>query len=266
MKEKLNRERLLVDRLSEYLDEVAEGKRTTPEEFAARYPDLAAEIILLMADIDHIKQALQLPDLDPGKSEALLRRIRNALLHGDPTALPVNQRPDFLILLLYYTGQVWGKTKLAKLLFLLWKEGGCDKYVEDYYRPYAYNFGAFDKQMPMDVEALVERNVIHELRPTVPKPGAAEELSAHSKKRVDAIYELTPVGKKIAMKLVKGASAVDPAILQKVQQIVSKYGDLNGEQLIDYTYNKYPEFAEKSLVRDQYLRNPGEGSSGTDQP
>lgn len=261
-----DKEQLLANRLSEFVDELIQGKTITPEQFSNQYPDMASDLKELLACIGQLQQGKNVPPLSPEESDAILRQVRNRLVHEDPSILPVNQRPDFLILLLHYAGEIWGKTKLAKLLFLLWKEGGCDKYVEDYYQPYAYNFGAFDKQMPADVEALVHRKVLKEFRPTTPQPSASDELSARSQKRVDAIYNLTPLGKEIALKLIKGAKAVDPAILDKVQMIVKKFGGMNGEDLIRYTYNKYPEFAERSFVRDEYLKNPGEGSDGTGQP
>jgi len=41
-------------------------------------------------------------------------------------------------------------------------------------------------------------------------------------------------------------------ILRMIEIIVEKYGSLNHDELLRRVYNEYPEFTEKSLVRERY--------------
>ncbi|MBI4396895.1 MAG: hypothetical protein HY548_07365, partial [Elusimicrobia bacterium] len=79
------------------------------------------------------------------------------------------------------------------------------------------------------------------------------EMGIPEEKRVEAVYRLTPKGRLIASRLIKWAKANNPEILKSVQDIVAKYGEMTTDQLLRYTYNKYPEYAANSKVRDKYI-------------
>lgn len=42
-------------------------------------------------------------------------------------------------------------------------------------------------------------------------------------------------------------------VLKMIETVVEKYGSLNHDELLRRVYNEYPEFAEKSRVKEKYL-------------
>jgi len=273
-----SKELLIADVLSDFTDLINQGAIPSLDEYAARYSTIATELRPLLESIIQVRRETQLTMLSKAASDSIFARIQETLSTAGQTwpaisakvieqqsteALPqaasitkgiqIDKRPDFLILLLHFMGEIWGKTKLIKLLFLLGKEGHCDQFVTDFYNHYAYNYGAFDKSVPQDVQALAQNGILNQKNPPV-KRKKQDDLGIAENKQVDAIYELTPKGKKFALRLLEDAQNKNPEIIKRIQEIVQKYGKKTGEELIDYTYNTYPETAENSKVRDKYLK------------
>ena len=249
----------LADLVSEYLDGLIAGRKMSAESFAALHEDQGPELLQLLTYLELFRNEHKLPELEDSRADLIWRHIRDELVHQPAAEMKLDQRPDMLILLLYFANQIWGNTKLVKLLFLLGKEGKCDQYVPDFYGHYAYNFGAFDKNVPKDVEGLVKTRLVQKTLPPTERVGESEDIGMPNKKRIESIYKLTSKGRRFAELLVDAAKRKDPKILAAVKDVLAQHGNKTADELLAYTYRNYPEYASRSLVRDQYLPPKNEG-------
>lgn len=251
--------------LSDYMDLFNSGAQVSPADFMEQQGESSETLVSLLSSIHALRNFVVhhgFPSLSPDTSTRLFRRVEEQLekygraINKTPSNLAaiLNQREDFLILLIHFMNQVWGRTKLVKMLLLLGKEAGCDRLVDNFYGHYAYNFGAFDENVPNDVDRLESRNIINKRIPPSSRQVVACEVGVPSEKRVETIYELTPRGKTIARKLVAAVEQEEPEVINRIKDIVHKYGKMSTDDLLDYTYNKYREYTTKSLIRDKYLR------------
>lgn len=258
---------VLADLVSEYVDQLNAGRKVSPEQFLAAYPAYAAQLRPILEMGSYVRETMIEPlnAAQPDEFDSIVTRLETdaqpavgAATNQAAGSDILNQREDCLILLLHFMKSVWnmavwGNTKLVKLLLLLEKEADCSKLVPNFYPHYAYNFGAFDKDVPKDAEQLAARGIITRNSPAS-RGASGGQLGIPNQKRVDAVFELTAKGEKVALALLKAAQAKNPAIVKKIEAVVKEHGKKNADQLIAYTYRKYPKLAEKSVVRDKYLR------------
>lgn len=258
---------VLADIVSEYVDQLNAGRKVSSEQFIAAHPTYAAQLRPLLEMASYVREAAVEPlnAAQPEQFDSIVARLEADTQPAVAAAAPqsagsdiLNQREDCLILLLHFMKSiwdmgVWGNTKLVKLLLLLEKEADCSKLVPNFYPHYAYNFGAFDKDVPKDAEQLAARRIITK-NPPASKGATGGQLGIPNQKRVDAVFELTSKGEKVALALLKAAQEKNPAIVKKIEAVVRAHGKKNAEQLIAYTYRKYPDLAEKSVIRDKYLK------------
>lgn len=251
--------------LSDYLDLMNHGSAPSIEDFVATKGEESQQLGTLLMALTAARNYLahdMYAQLTPEINAHLFKRIEEQLSTLKPlenlseklTSF-LNQREDFLILLLHFMNQVWGRTKLVKMLLLLGKEGECDRLIDNFYGHYAYNFGAFDENVPKDVDHLESRNILRKLHPKSNRSGNCE-VGVPIENRVETVYELTDRGKTIAQKIADAISEEKPEIIERIKGIVEKYGRMSTDQLLDYTYNKYRDLTTKSLVREKYLREP----------
>lgn len=256
----------LADLLSEFVDLLNAGTAPSVRIFLGRHRDLAAELAPLLeaaaAFAEEAKSIMPAPTARPRFEQVRARFLAECGESVSAVAPPqrgaamsVDKRPDILILLLHSLDEVWGITKLCKLLFLLGKEGNAARYIPDYYAHVAYNFGPFEEAIYKDLEALKAKGVIEESKAPRQKRQHDEEIDEGLyPEKVDAIYRLTPEGRKeIAEALVKAANAKDPTILANIREIGRKYGRLSLRQLLKYVYRQYPDSAKNSKIRDEIL-------------
>ncbi len=258
--------------LSDYLDLLNAGTAPSVEDYVAtngaQSKELSSLIMALTAARNYLAHD-QYPPLSSEVSAHLFSKVEEQLAKLKPLENLseklrsfLDQREDILILLLHFMNQVWGRTKLVKLLFLLGKEGECDSLIDNFYGHYAYNFGAFDENVPKDVDHLESRNILKKIHPASHRDGNCE-LGVPTDKRVETIYELTDRGKTIARKIADAVTAEKPEIIERIKKIVETYGRMSTDQLMDYTYNNYEETTTRSLVREKYLRKPYGSKNGS---
>ncbi len=252
----LEKDQLKAEILSEFVDKLNAGFYVDDNDVQTENKEMLQYLRTLLEALAPLRDLRHQSLLSTEEKETLFMTILNRLKSVESLEkrivrrdIKVDQRPDILILLLYLAKQIWGSTKLVKLLFLADKEGGCGKFVPDYYSHYAYNYGAFDKQVPRDVDALSQLKIISKQTPP------RREGFDSNKKSVDFVFELTPQGEEIGRKMYAWAKTNKPDVIAGVQKIISTYGNMNAGQLLSYTYKKYPETAENSKVRDIYLGN-----------
>ncbi len=97
----------------------------------------------------------------------------------------------------------------------------------------ADNFGPFTEEIYDNLGFLQNLDLAE-----IAKEGDITEVSI-TEKGVEVFNER--VGKEIPRE-----------ILKMIEIIVEEYGTLNHDELLRRVYNEYPEFAEKSLVRERY--------------
>lgn len=253
-------EERLAELFSEYVDRLAEGTAPSIEQFLDEHRDVADELRPLLKLSGEVARAPCLEEAHAGFSataaEAAFNSIRGKFLaeaerdalrasvEKGQGAVDLNKRPDFLLLLLRAAGEVWGKTKLVKLLFLLGKETKSGEMVPDFFRHVAYDFGPFDDAIYRDIEALENAGLIEVRQP-------ARRASAD--RGVDAVYRLTARGKKFADALSRGAEQSNTAVVDEVKDIAQKYGRMTLRELLRYVYRTYPEYTVNSKIRDEIL-------------
>lgn len=167
---------------------------------------------------------------------------------------------DVVMVLLYAPGSsgkigepVKGITRLQKLLFLLWKEGKFFENIPDLYGFQAYDFGPCmddiydDLDFAEDIELIkiTEVSSGNEFEDGDEK-AFLEDFGFHiSNKGIRRDYSLTSTGKKAAKGMYDSISAVDRKNLVKIKK---KYNAFPFFKLLRYVYQKYPKFAEKSIL------------------
>jgi uncharacterized protein len=246
-----DREVRVADALSLYIDSLSAEGPPDIEQFLSSHGELADELRPLLVAAFATKRAalaarpLGAPLAATQKHGVVtdLRKAKARLgVERGTTAIPVNQRPDVLMLLLRVAGAVWGKTRLQKLLVVIAKETEIPSLVPGFYQHYAYNFGPFDHLVDHDVTQLCGAGVV---RVEAPKS------SSRTDRRVDAVFALTARGEKFANALAR--SPEGKKVLEHLQRIAAKYARMPLPELIRYVYTTYPEFTVKSKIRDEVL-------------
>lgn len=246
-----DREARVADALSVYIDNLSTGTPPDLEQFLSSRSELADELRPLLVAAFATKRAalaartLGSPSAATQKQGVVtdLRKAKARLgVERGTSAIPVNQRPDVLLLLLSVAGAVWGKTRLQKLLVLIAKETEIPSLVPGFYQHYAYNFGPFDHIVDHDVTQLCGAGVV---RVEAPKS------SSRSDRSVDAVFALTARGEKFANALAR--SPEGRKVLEHLHCIAAKYARMPLPELIKYVYTTYPELTVKSKIRDEVL-------------
>jgi hypothetical protein len=167
---------------------------------------------------------------------------------------------DVLLVLLHARGTsgkqnepVLGITRLQKLLFLLWKEGNFYKSVPDLYNFKAYDFGPCMDDLYDDLEFTESIELV-----SVDESAEASEFDngdeaaflrsfglrmPKPKNRRD--YSLTGSGIEAATDLF---CELSPQDVQAVEKIKRRFNGMPFFDLLRYVYNKYPKFAERSIL------------------
>lgn len=250
-----------VEAIAKFTETLDQTPGASVEDFLRDYPMASSDLRAFLETVVRVRNSLAHIRLTPEASGALFKRVRGRVARAvnSAGAVVMNQRPDVMILLLYFMRKllgmdIWGNTKLMKLLFLLGKEGQCDQLVPDFYDHYAYSYGAFDDAVPKDAAALADKKIINMGPPEAQATFGSEELGIPNEKKVDNVYRLTAKGERFAEALLKDAVTKNPNAIKKMKEVICAYGKKSTDELLAYTYHRYPETAEKSKVKDKYLK------------
>lgn len=134
----------------------------------------------------------------------------------------------YLILQLKKLDRKLPRTYLDKLLFLLKKETNIAEVVR-FYNFYPHNYGPFSNQYYFDLGDLQSHAYL------------VEDAQLHDIKLIKSTNEVE--------------SFLSQGERQVVDQIVTKYGNYTTNQIRDYVYATYPEYAERSLLKNQTKRD-----------
>lgn len=266
MKDKnYNSEQRFANILSKYVDQLNEGSAPSIEVFLKGYEALARDQKELLEFAAFISEVSHVEEVSECKKTEAFEKIQARLVHSEKKqileslesekeALVIDKRPDFLILLLHFMKEIWGKSRVVKLLFLMSKEYRFDKYVNDFYSHYAYNYGPFDRVIYEDIEVLKQYGIVDERKPRQKKKCSEEEIDERdSEEKVDSVYSLTEKGEKFADVLIKSIKGKDSTLIKEINDLKSKYGYMPLKKLLKYIYSQYPEYAKNSKIKDEIL-------------
>jgi len=202
--------------------------------------------------LEHLVKQRQLEEVSLGLSTKERSMLRERIEAGEP--IPVEKRTDVLLLFLNLVRQIWGSTRLFKLLFLLAKETEVGRYVPDYYAFGGGRFGPFEKVIYEDIKALKSCGLVNAQMPLGRCDEVGPELDMELlSDSVDAVYELTERGHMYARALAEFVKLQNPALLAQMSKILEKYRRLSLADLLKYVYKEYPEYTDRSEIRDEIL-------------
>jgi hypothetical protein len=152
-------------------------------------------------------------------------------------------------------------TRLVKLLFLLIKEGGFERFAEEFgfKKDYAHDFGPWSGQVYDYVETLRQIGFIGTRNATKQEPEEGvddvEWASQFPEPRVReagtvTIYELTEKGIQIGKKIF---DSLPDEERKKIADLKSRFNFMPLGHLLEYVYLKYPEGTTKSKIKAKVL-------------
>jgi uncharacterized protein YwgA len=144
--------------------------------------------------------------------------------------MPQKRGKELVLLVLELAGgYIETDTRMQKLAFLINQE------VYNWVRFEADEYGAYSKELMKAVDKLEkEGKVVY-----------VWDNDGISK------YYLTEKGKQDAKKLLEQLKAEDENKLKRATEIIKTYKDYPISYLVAYTYKYYPEYAEKSKIKDK---------------
>jgi len=199
------------------------------------------------------------------------------LLSEDAVSIkPIDNRKDFLLLLLYSPGKrgernepISGRTRLVKMLFVFRQEAlplfkkNTKVDERNFYQFFPWNFGPFSSDVYDDINFFLLRGFIkakgsdeellHE---------AAEELSrwasefdtASSESEIEEfeeeVFSLTEKGAAFAEALYADLSDSQKSLLKEFK---SKFSNTPLRAILRYVYSQYPDSTSKSQIKDKVL-------------
>jgi uncharacterized phage-associated protein len=181
---------------------------------------------------------------------------------------------DYLLLLLYLNGKepIEGAVKLTKMMFLFEKQIAPvlkEKGLESDKLPefFAYNYGPFSKDIYQQLDLFESINFIQ-----INDTYSDEELSSvdnmSENEFVDECYEgnvelKTENNYRVYRITDEGSGYVESELLPVIEeqhkilleQFKKKITDMPIKKLLHYVYTKYPEYTDKSLIKEEVLKN-----------
>lgn len=191
--------------------------------------------------------------------------IEGALAHEEAElgiAREASRRPamaDLMVLLLHSSNShgedvVRGITRLQKLLFVL------EQKLSPATDFYAYNYGPFDEQVNKTTDALRLAGLLEGGHAVNGQPlSFAAMISVVAGKAGPGVlddqtsrqeYALTSAGHERAERLRKSSAAY----ARLASYIAAIRADYDRDDLIERVYSEYPQYTEKSLIRDKVAR------------
>lgn len=179
---------------------------------------------------------------------------------NERSASPVETGLDVVLLLLYAPGTtgeacepVRGITRLQKLLFLLWKEGGFREDIPRLYNFEAYDFGPCVDDLYDDLEFAgdIELISMREVPSGNEFEGGDEDAFLGDfgfklvKQTTRRDFALTEAGCTAAKEIY---DSLDAERRRQLDQTKRRFNLMPFFDLLRYVYRKYPAFAKKSVL------------------
>lgn len=155
--------------------------------------------------------------------------------------------PPIPIIYLYTAGGINGAIRFQKLVFLGQKEtnlGSHYNFVPYKYGPYSYN-------LQMDIKKCIEDS----------EANKNKSKNTVGNYRID--YSLTPDGVRTAKQLLNKDGM--KILFDQVKEVVSDHNGKRTSNLLNYVYNTYPEYTDKSTLEVERLFDEGTTSQFAEQ-
>ncbi len=174
-----------------------------------------------------------------------------------------NQGPletdDAIVLLLGAPGgepdRLDGVTRLEKLIFLLERETPVQDWMTEKADFRSWRFGPFSSKVYEAADTLAVAGLI---RDSASKAGSSEDRWEALNALIDEVdpyttrtFELTERGRRYYEALLEELPDDAEKVLEGFMQ---KFACLPLRQLVRYVYERYPQFTDKSEIRDEILR------------
>lgn len=165
------------------------------------------------------------------------------LLLGAPSKAPALQN------------RIEGVTRLEKLIFLLKQETPIGEQLTEDPEFESHKFGPFSAKVYQAVDVLVAFGLLQdsaELSPSTEDSWETEEVvgMVQADPYATRNFTLTERGRKYYGALIRDLPKGTESTLAGFK---ARFGTLPLPQLIRYVYKKYPEYTDKSLIRDEIL-------------
>lgn len=200
---------------------------------------------------------------------ALARQYVEAALEREEKELGISasSRPrptmrELMVLLLHAPGSrgaeaIHGMTRLQKLLFVIEQKLNPGQHF------YAYNYGPFDEAIHDAANALRLAGFLGNAIPLSATAPTFEEMMRTAAERSGPressgpeVFALSAKGHEAAERLRRSNRAYE-ALFARVAEIRQEWDTQNLDDLVDRVYAEWPQYAEKSLIRDEV---PGRAS------
>lgn len=193
-------------------------------------------------------------------------------------ATKINNRKDFLLLLLYSPGvtgefnePIVGRTRLVKMLFLFKEEAlehfrrGTDVNENNFYEFFAWDFGPFSTQVYDDITFFMMQGFIEStLTEEESLPESAAEWERWLEKTgvretVDTVeiyqeesFKLTPKGMKFTEGLYDSLSSSQQELLKNFK---ARLSTVPLRAILKHVYTNYVDMTSHSKIKNDILRN-----------
>jgi len=242
-------ERRLAELFSDFVDALNAGEEPDAARWADSEPELVAEFQELAQTAVLLEGVIESA---PRAAEEAFGALQVSV--GGQVQEHLDQRPDFLLVLLRRMGQVWGKIRWQKTVFLGAKETRAPSLLPEFYPFVAYNFGPFEEELDADTAALERYGLVDRSPPPSRRdvPGGQVAVGVYGP-HVDHVYRLTTQGQRLADALIDAARQEQPELLLEIDALVEKVKRMSSDELVHHVYTRYPEYTEASLIRDEVL-------------
>jgi uncharacterized protein YwgA len=188
--------------------------------------------------------------------------------NGDLEGLALTSALDLLVALLAAGGSsarenelVRDSTRLVKLLFLLVKEGGFERFAEDFgfEKDYAHDFGPWSPQVYDYVETLKQIGFLsseetgkEQLEEGIDDVEWAREFPVEPAQRsgMITVFQLSEKGLKVGRKILDSLPYEEK---KRIIEVKSRFNKMQLCDLLEYVYLKYPEATLRSKIRGKVL-------------
>lgn len=141
----------------------------------------------------------------------------------------MNKGNEVLLSTLYLLGEVWGRTYLQKLLFLL----NTELFDDTLFSFTGYKYGPFSNEINMAISNFLRENLMKE----------HEEQTKRS--TIAYRYTLTRKGKKIAKQIFQQNLSCEEQ--RALKEYTHRFETFTPTDLLLFVYKKYPEFTRYSI-------------------
>ena len=151
------------------------------------------------------------------------------------------------------SGRIKGITRMEKLIFLLEKETQIGELLTEDPEFHAHNFGPFSSKIYQAVETLEAAELIQE---KINYSGSTDDtwetvnIVGEDAPFANREFTLTDRGRRYFQVLCKG---LEESVLEEVSRIKDRFASIPLRQLVRYVYTKYPEYTEKSIIKEEIL-------------